>query len=103
MIKVEVTSTLVESKTGTSSRTGKSYSIREQECWLHTCDKEGRPRPHPERAVLPLDENQPAYPVGNYVVCPSSLYVGRFGMVGIRLKLRQTAPASAASAPQRVA
>lgn len=99
MIRVEVTSAAVETKTGTSNRTGKSYTIREQECWVHTTDKNAQSRPHPERAVVPLDDNQPPYPVGSYFICPSSVYVGRFGMVGLRLRLRPVAAASA-SAPR---
>lgn len=97
MIRVEVSSSTVETKSGTSSRTGKSYSIREQECWVHTTDKQGQVRPHPERAVVPLDDNQAPYPVGSYFICPSSVYVGRFGMVGIRLRLRPVASSTVAA------
>lgn len=99
MIRVEIASSAVETKTGTSNRTGKSYSIREQECWVHTVDKAtGQTRPHPERAVVPLEDNQPPYPVGSYTICPSSIYVARFGMLSIRLRLKPATSATVAAA-----
>lgn len=96
-VRVEVSSSMVETKSGTS-KMGKAYTIREQECWIHTTDKQGQTRPHPERAVVPLDDGQPPYPVGSYTVCPSSFYVGRFGMVGVRLRLRPATSATVAAA-----
>lgn len=98
MLRVEVQTAGFETKSGVSTRTGKSYTIREQEGYLYSLDKDGKQRPHPERITIPLDDGQHPYPPGNYQVCPTSLYVGRFGLVGIRLKLRplQAAPARAA-------
>lgn len=98
MIRVEVASTAVEVKTGTSPRTGKQYNIREQECWVHTVDKAtGQTRPHPERAVVPLEEGQPPYPPGSYTICPSSIYVARFGLVAMRLRLKPATSATVAA------
>lgn len=103
MIRVEINSSQVETKSGTSTRTGKSYVIREQECWVHTTDNNGQKRSHPERAVVPLSDSQAPYPPGNYMICPSSIYVGRFGMVGIRLRLKPATSATGAAAAARVA
>lgn len=99
MIRVEIASSAVEVKSGTSSRTGKSYSIREQECWIHTVDKSTlQTRPHPERAVVALEDNQPPYPPGSYTICPSSIYVARFGLVSLRLRLKPATSATVAAA-----
>lgn len=92
MIRVEVQSSVVETKAGVSAKTGKSYSIREQEVYIYTQGRDGRPRPHPERAVVSLDDQQAPYPPGNYIIDDSSVYVGRFGMVGMRLRLRPLQP-----------
>lgn len=92
MIRVEIQSAVVETKAGISAKSGKSYSIREQECYIYTLGRDGKPRPHPERAVVSLEDDQQPYPPGNYIMDDSSVYVGRFGMVGMRLRLRALAP-----------
>ena len=94
MIKVEITTAQVEQKSGVSARTGKSYSIREQEAWFHTCDKTGAPRAHPERGVVVIEDNDRPYPPGVYTICPSSLFMGRFGSPDIRVHLRPVAAAA---------
>lgn len=88
MLKVEVSTTMVDVKNGTSAKTGKPYSIREQEAWAYCYDKEGKPYPHPSKIRVTLDDDQQAYPLGNYIIDPSSIYVDRFGQVAIRCKLR---------------
>lgn len=98
MITVEVTSSQLEEKRGVSARTGKPYSIREQEVWFHTCDKSGQPRPHPERGSVVIDDDQRPYPPGRYSICPSSLFMGRFGSLDIRVRLRPL-PAAVAGQP----
>jgi len=91
MIKVEITSPAVEEKRGVSARTGKPYFIREQEGWFHTCDKDGKPRAHPERGSVVIEGDQRPYPPGVYSICPSSLFMGRFGSLDIRVTLRPVA------------
>lgn len=88
MIRVEIVGQVVEEKRGVSARTGKPYAIREQEAWFHTCSKDGKPRPHPERGVVVIDDNAAPYPAGQYVICPSSVYMGRFGSPELRVVLR---------------
>lgn len=90
MIKVQVESTEIRVKYGTSARTGRPYSIREQECWVFTSGRDGKPHPHPEKALLTLDDDQEAgYAPGYYVLCPSSIYVDRkFGKLAVRGRLR---------------
>lgn len=94
MIKVEITSGQVEEKRGVSARSGKPYAIREQEAWFHTCDKSGAPRAHPERGVVVIEDNDRPYPPGVYTICPSSLFMGRFGSPDIRVRLRPIAAAA---------
>jgi len=97
MLRVEISSAEVVTKSGVSQRTGKKYSIREQEAWVHTCDKEGRVRPHPERVVVSLDDDQAPYPPGSYTICPSSFLVDRFRMLDLRLRLRPANSATVAA------
>lgn len=103
MLRVEITSVEVTTKSGVSQRSGKPYSIREQEVWVHTCDKEGRVRPHPERVLVTLDEGQAPYPPGSYSICPSSFLVDRFRMLDLRLRLRPANSATVAAAAARSA
>lgn len=96
MLKIQVETMVVDAKNGTSAKTGKPYSIREQEAWMYGFDREGKPHPHPQRIRLTLDDDQQPYPVGTYQLDPSSIYVDRFNQIAIRARLRsvaQVAPA----------
>lgn len=78
MIRIEVKTDAVNVKSGTSTRTGKPYSIREQEAWAHVLGRDGKPQPYPVSVVLPLGDDQPPYPPGQYTLDPTCLYVDRF-------------------------
>lgn len=96
MLKIQVETTVVDTKNGNSAKTGKPYSIREQEAWMFGYDREGKPHPHPQRIRLTLDDDQKPYEVGTYQLDPSSIYVDRFNQIAIRARLRavaQVAPA----------
>ncbi len=88
MIKVEIADSRVDVKQGTSSRTGKPYSIREQEGWGYFFDVEGKPHPHPMRVRLTLEDSQEPYAPGTYTLAPESLYADRFGQISIRARLK---------------
>lgn len=88
MLKVEVATTMVNEKRGTSAKTGKAYCIREQEAWVTTYDREGKQQPHPQKFNLTLDDDQKPYELGNYIIDPASIYVDRFGQLAIRARLR---------------
>lgn len=77
-IKIEVKTTEVQTKSGTSAKSGKPYSIREQEAWAYTTDREGKPHPYPQRIRLTLGDDQQPYPVGLHTLGPASFYVDRF-------------------------
>lgn len=89
MLKIEVATTMIDAKNGVSAKTGKSYSIREQEAWAYFVARDGKPNPHPTKIKVTLDDEQrDPYPIGLYQLDPCSLYSDRFGQVAIRAKLR---------------
>jgi hypothetical protein len=95
MLKISVESTVVDTKSGTSAKTGKPYLIREQEAWMYGYDRDGQPHKHPQRIRLTLDDDQQPYALGAYILDPASVYVDRFNQIAIRARLRP----AAASAP----
>jgi len=97
MLKVQVETTMVDLNQGTSAKTGRPYSIREQEAWMFCYGRDGKPQPFPQKIKLTLDDDQQPYASGTYQIDPASLYVDRFGQVAIRVRLRamvQTAKAA---------
>lgn len=88
MIKVEINSATFDVKSGTSARTGKPYSIREQEGWAFLADRDGKSQPHPQRIKLTLGDDQQPYQPGLYQLDPSSIFVGDFAQLNIRARLR---------------
>lgn len=98
MFKVQVETTVFDLKQGTSAKTGKPYSIREQEAWMFGYGRDGKPQPHPQKIKLTLDDDQPPYEIGNYTLDPSSIYVDRFGQIAIRARLRPLVQAAAKAA-----
>lgn len=75
-MKVIIESTAVTVKAGTSPRTGKDYSIREQRAFLHGERIRGEIK-------LNLEGDQPPYPVGEYGFdLEKSVYIGRFQSFG---------------------
>ena len=81
-IMVEVKSEEVRTKSGTSAKSGKPYSIREQEGWLFLPDE-----PYPQKVKLNLDDGESAYRAGRYQIASSSFYVGKYGDLQVRLRL----------------
>jgi len=101
MIKIEVESTEIKTKSGQSAKTGKNYSIREQDAWAFLADPDGKPQKHPVAMKITLEDNQAPYPVGAYVLQASSVYVADFGRLSIgRVRMN---PIPAAAAPVRAA
>lgn len=81
-MKIEIKSVDVNVKSGTSKRTGKPYSIREQVGYLHV---EGEA--YPVRCVLQLGDEQEGYAPGLYDTA-SELAVGDFGRLSVSRGLR---------------
>lgn len=102
MIKVTIHSTEVRTMSGVSKTSGKPYNMAFQEGWMHLYDRAGKPDPHPTRVELTLEHGQDGaalfYPLGEYTLHPSSIYVGRDGRLAITPRLLKTAaPARAAA------
>lgn len=80
MIKIEVKSTETTTKSGTSGKTGKPYSIREQvACYAFLTDRKRQPNAYPTRINVTLEDGQPPYEPGVYTIAEESLYADRFG------------------------
>lgn len=99
-IKIEISKDTVETRSGISAKTGKPYSMREQEAYAHTVGRDGHPAKYPQRIKITLQDNQVAYPVGLYTVAPESFYVDRFDSLTLGLVLR---PLPVAAAQPRAA
>ena len=88
MIKIEISNASFDEKRGVSARTGKPYSIREQEAWAYLTDRDGKPQPHPQKIKVTLADNESPYNPGLYQLDPSSIFVGDFAQLNIRARLR---------------
>ena len=95
MVKVEVVTSVFDMKSGTSARTGKPYSIREQEAWAYLVGADGKPHPHPQKIKITLGDDQQPYQPGNYILSPASLYVDKYGQLSIRASLSPSIAAAA--------
>jgi hypothetical protein len=98
MIKIEITSAEVRTKNGTSARTGKPYSIREQDGYAHTYDRSGKPNHYPVRLSISLGDEPQPYPPGVYSLLPDSLYTNRFNQLEISPVLKPLQPAQVSKA-----
>lgn len=89
MFKIAITTTALQTKSGISSKTGKPYEITEQPAWIFLVDQNGRQQPYPVQIMVMLEKGQHPYPLGDYVLHPSSVQSGRFGSLQIRLDIRK--------------
>lgn len=89
-MKVEVKSSDVNVKAGTSKRTGKAYSIREQVAYLHVSGEA-----YPVRCVLALEDLAEPFAPGLYET-RDELRVGAFGRLEVSRGL-QLVPAKRAA------
>jgi hypothetical protein len=83
MIKIEIKSTEIFPFSGISQKTGKPFSIRNQEAYAYTFDEHGNPRPYPELVKISLDDQQLPHPVGFYILKPESVFVDKFQRLAI--------------------
>jgi len=97
MIKIEIQSAEVRTKSGVSAKTGKAYSIREQEGYAHTFDRHGKPNPYPVRLTLSLADDQPPYQPGAYMLAPESFYTNRFNQLEVSPILKPMVAAAKAA------
>ncbi len=98
MLRIEIKTSEVRTISGTS-KTGKPYTIRDQEAYAWTVGRDGKPREYPERISVQLDDDQEAYRPGVYTLAPQSLYVGDYGRLQMgKPKLQPLAAAAAKAA-----
>lgn len=79
MIKIEIENTKLDTRSGTSSRTGNDYTIREQQALMF---KEGER--FPDKIKVNIKDGASAYAPGIYTLCQSSFSVSRFGGIEVR-------------------
>lgn len=94
MLVIEIESTELKVKTGTSARTGKPYQIREQTAYVHI-----PPAKYPQPIKVTLEDDAQPYPPGQYQLDDSSFFVGRYDDLQMRPRLIP-APAKPALARQ---
>ena len=101
MIKVSVTSTEVRNQRGTAKASGKAYDLNFQTVWFHTFDRSGNKNPYPEKSEVILEKNEQGqalfWPIGEYTLAPSSVYVDRSGNLAIAPRLVSIKPKAAAA------
>jgi hypothetical protein len=91
MFAIEVKTTATEVQAGTSTRTGKPYSLTKQHGFVTLASGEHR------RIAIVLQDPTKPFPPGHYTLDPDSLYVDNWGELKLgRLKLRPVAAAKAA-------
>lgn len=87
MIKIIVHKSEPRSIPYTSKRTGQQATLRAQEAYAFTVNEQNEPAPFPEKFEILLRDGQPAYPVGEYQLHPSSLYLNREGKLVVAPRL----------------
>lgn len=98
MIKIEIESAEVKTKSGIAAKTGKPYSMREQNGWAYLMGRDGKPLRHPVQFCLTLRDDQPPYPPGNYTLSSASLYTNKFDQFEVSPVLVPVAAAAAVKA-----
>ena len=87
MIRIEVKSATAREISGNAKGTNKPYSFGVQEVWAHVVDKDGKPQPYPVKTEVMLENGKAPYPVGNYVLDATSIYVNRNGRLDLTARL----------------
>lgn len=87
MIQISVAQTGIREFKGNAKASGKPYHLRIQTAYVHTVDAQGNKPPYPEKFELMLDADQAPYPVGEYTLGDSSVYVDREGRLAVSAHL----------------
>lgn len=77
MIKIEITNTDVQVRSGNAPRTGRAFCVREQNGIASVFGRNGCV--NRVNVALSLGADAQPYEVGVYELAPESLYVNRFG------------------------
>jgi hypothetical protein len=103
MLKIEIASPAITTKSGIAAKSGKPYTIREQEAFAYVVDRNGQPQKYPSKIRLNLGDDQQGYAVGFYIVDDRSFFVDRFDNLSLGLVLAPVSVAGAASNPLKSA
>ena len=97
MFKITVAQISVREIKGISEKSGtpKPYHMRFQTGYAHTVDRDGNLPPFPEKFDISLDSDQAPYPVGDYTLQPSALYVDKNGRLAVSPRLTPAKPVAA--------
>lgn len=87
MIHIVITSPEIREMKGTSKTSGKPYHMRIQTAHAFTVSPDGAIAEFPDKFEISLEENQPPYQRGKYLLQPSSVYVSRDGRLEVRPRL----------------
>lgn len=77
-VEIKPSQETVDRRSGTSSKTGKEYSIIEQRAYVHLGAD------YPQQIKINLEEGQPPYRAGMYQLSLDSLDVGSFDRLQVR-------------------
>ncbi len=72
-MKIEIKSDRVDEYHG--QKDGRQFVIRNQTGWLHVDGSQD----YPERVKVRIDDGQPPYAPGMYLIADESYYINRFG------------------------
>lgn len=93
LIKCEVATTDVDTRSGTSNRTNKEYEISTQEAWFHLPNDR-----YPSRVLMNLEDKNRPYPAGTYYVdVLEMLQVGGFSQLELNTRKMKLVPAQASA------
>lgn len=84
MIKIEIKSLELRQVPFTyknGQNAGKPGVMYKQEAWATTFGPDENPQPYPQRISVDIDveRDQKPWPVGEYALAPSTIYVGKYG------------------------
>lgn len=92
MIRINISEAKIDTKRGTSRKTGKPYQIDEQPAFVTLPNGETR------RVTLSHEEGDAPLQPGEYEPKPSAFWVGDFGALSISTRAKHWQPVAAAPA-----
>ena len=79
MLRIEIESTITNSRSGVSQRTGKPYTMVSQQALAYTDSSK-----HPDKIVIDLMDGERAHPVGNYILGDESFEPDKYKKLQLR-------------------
>lgn len=79
MLRIEIESTLTNSRSGVSQRTGQPYTMVSQNALAYQQGSK-----HPDKIVIDLMDGERAHPVGNYAIADESFEPDKYKKLQLR-------------------